>query len=185
VKRKRIGIGLLVGALAVVAATLMLALPVAMGGFTPANASGHLSLKYRYVQNSDVCDNYVTASCVYCEYSTGLGSGSGVPPYGTNGVGSGKTLISVCSDPLTANNAKIAWKAHYLSYSFSYSTAYALNLNNSGGTLYPGQTLQFLFGINETYCYDGAIPDLVTISGTMASSGAAVPSVEIGLDGCG
>jgi hypothetical protein len=187
-RTRRVGFGLAGASLVAVASIALLVLPGALGGVGTSGTTPHLTFAYRYVQDSDVCDNYVTASCTQCPWA-------GEVPLSTYS-GSGLGLVAVCSDLLTASAAKIKWTADYHTFSWTSGgykfTETAVNINETTGVLYSGQSMQFIFGINATgpvegyaNCYDGAIPDFVSISGVNTGTGKAIASVEIGLDGCG
>jgi hypothetical protein len=133
-------------------------------GASAVNGSAHLSLKFRSVAVGGDCLDYGKgAPCNVCELSGSM----------TNA--HGKTVTAVCSDVLKAVGAKQTWHAHY--YISSSLDSGAININETTGTLYAGQSMQFIFGI-EYGCAVGYNPDIVTIVGPSNS-------VEIGFGGCG
>ena len=91
----------------------------------------------------------------------------------------GQTVVAVCTDVLTAVGAKQTWHAHY--YSNKGLGSDGININETSGTLYAGQSLQFFFGIDITFstgCPPAYNPEIVKIVGPYNS-------VEIGYSGCG
>ena len=171
-KKGKLGLGLL-GTSAVLFAviTILLMTPVGSAftssltmGATPTGSSSHLSLKYRSVAVGGDCLDYGKgAPCNVCELSGMM----------TNA--DGKTVDAVCSDVLTASGAKQTWHAYY--YISSSLDSGGININETSGTLYAGQSLQFIFGI-EYGCAVGYNPEIVKIVGPSNS-------VEIGYGGCG
>jgi hypothetical protein len=142
---------------------------------TPSATSGappHLSLKYREVAANDVCDNYNSYSCTYCEYS-GFMEGS-------------SDINGICTDVLTAHGAEQKWHAYYYTFNTACGHLASVNLNNTHGVLYPGQSLQFIFGVFVLHhfysCYQG---NMLKITGSLASSGLPTNTVWIGYGGDG
>jgi hypothetical protein len=114
------------------------------------STSAHLSLKYRSVSNSGDCLDYgLGAPCTNC------------------------VRTSVCTDILTAYGAKQTWHAYY----YSGPSATGVNIGETSGTLYPGQSLVFFFGLKST-CSSYYQPLIVKIVGPYNT-------VEIGYSGCG
>ena len=171
-KRRRLGLGLLAtGAVSIGVVALMLMTPVGgalatgLGFGGPATASAtHLTLKFRSVAVGGDCLDYGQgAPCNPCELS------------GTMENSNGKTVAAVCTDVLTALGAKQTWHAYY--YVSSSLDSGAININETSGTLYAGQSMQFFFAI-EYGCAVGYNPEIVKIVGPDNSA-------EIGFGGCG
>jgi hypothetical protein len=158
-------------------AMLLTVIPTAGGAtggeLTTSGAIPHLSLAYREVAANDVCDNYNGYSCAYCEF------------YGSM-EGTSHHINDICTDVLTAFGAEQKWHAYYYSFNDPCGRLAAVSLNNTQGVLYPGQSLQFVFGLNipgNFYgCYQG---NILKITGTLASSGQPTNSVWIGYGGDG
>jgi hypothetical protein len=126
----------------------------ALPALSATTTSPHLSLKYRSVSNSGDCLDYgLGAPCTNC-----------VLP---------NTNPSVCTDILTAVGAKQTWHAYY----YSGTSATGVNIGEKSGTLYPGQSLVFFFGL-KSKCSSYYQPLIVKIVGPYNS-------VEIGYSGCG
>jgi len=133
-------------------------------GGTAVPTATHLSLKFRSVAVGGDCLDYGEgAPCNPCELS------------GTMTNSNGNTIAAVCSDVLTASGAKQTWHAYY--YQSSSLDSGAININETTGTLYAGQSLQFIFGI-EYGCAVPYNPEIVKIVGPDNSA-------EIGFGGCG
>jgi hypothetical protein len=171
-RKRKLGLGLLGTGAALMGVVIILVItPVGSAlaaGLTPGasavSGTGHLSLKFRSVAVGGDCLDYGKgAPCNVCELAGSM----------TNA--KGNTIAAVCSDVLTAVGAKQSWTAHYYVSSSLDSGAY--NINETSGTLYAGQSMQFIFGINYG-CAVGYNPEIVKIVGPSNS-------VEIGFGGCG
>jgi len=133
-------------------------------GGTLTSTSPQLTLMFRSVGAGGDCNDYGKgAPCNPCELS-----GSMTNP-------SAKVVDAVCSDVLKATGAQQSWHAYY--YVNKVLDSGAININETSGTLYAGQSLQFIFGI-EYGCAVGYNPEIVKIVGPHNS-------VEIGFGGCG
>jgi len=171
-KKGKLRLGLLGTSAAVVGViTILLLTPVgsaftttATAGSVLKNPSSHLSLKYRSVSDSGDCLDYgLGAPCANCELT------------GTMTTAQGKSVDAVCTDVLTAVGVKQTWHAYY--YVSGKLDSGGINLNETSGTLYAGQSVQFFFGL-ENGCADPYNPEIVKITGPYNS-------VEIGYSGCG
>jgi hypothetical protein len=171
-KKRNLGLGLLGTGAVFIGVILILMITPVGSAMTPAvtpgapvaSGSAHLALKFRSVAVGGDCLDYGKgAPCNPCELSGSM----------TNA--DGNTVLAVCSDVLTAVGAKQTWHAHY--YVSSSLGSGAININETSGTLYAGQSMQFIFGI-EYGCAVGYNPDILTIVGPSSS-------VEIGFGGCG
>ncbi len=171
-KRGKLGLRLLGTAVGTFAIVAVLTLTPTGAAFTsslvadssPSGSSSHLSLKYRSVAVGGDCLDYGKgAPCNVCELSGTMTNSNGV------------TVDAVCSDVLTAVGAKQSWHAYY--YKSSSLDSGGININETSGTLYSGQSLQFIFGI-EFGCAVPYNPEIVKIVGPSNT-------VEIGYGGCG
>jgi hypothetical protein len=171
-QQRRMGIGLLTtGAFALGIVMVMVMTPVGAAfsgnlglGGPVTSSSPSLSLKYRSVAVGGDCNDYGQgAPCNPCELSGSM----------TNS--HGKTVEAVCSDVLSAAGAKQTWHAYY--YFSGKLDSGGVNINETSGTLYAGQSLQFIFGL-QYGCAVPYNPDIVKIVGPDNT-------VEIGFGGCG
>lgn len=134
-------------------------------GTTLEKAAAHmLTLKYRSVSDSGDCLDYgLGGPCANCELVGSMTSATG------------QTVDAVCTDVLTAVGAKQTWHAYY--YASASLDSGGININETSGTLYAGQSLQFFFGL-EAGCAVGYNPEIVKIVGPSNT-------VMIGYSGCG
>jgi hypothetical protein len=170
--RRNVGLGLTVVGAAAIAAVLVLAMtPIGsalatsgIGASSSGNSSASLSLKYRSVSDSGDCLDYGKgAPCTNCEFT------------GSMTTSTGTKIDAVCTDVLTASGKTQTWHAYYY---FSHSLdSGAVNINETSGTLYAGQSIQFFFGLQSS-CASMYNPEIVKIVGPSNS-------VEIGYSGCG
>jgi hypothetical protein len=174
---KKIGVGLLGTCVLVIGVVVLLSISPFASSTT---ATPYLSLKYREVQDgSDICDNYNSYPCTYCDYY----NGSAVMYHLKDGFLSKPYIDAICTDLLTAHNAKIAWHARYYAYNDSYGNIAGVNINATSGVLYPGQSIEFFFGLwGGYYEYN---PDVVSITGVDVATGKVTNTVEIGYAGEG
>jgi hypothetical protein len=170
-KKQRVGLGLLGSSAGLIGIIAVLVISGGGSAVTTSLTTGaavpagpHLSLMYRSVAVGGDCDDYgMGAPCDPCELSGSM----------TNSHGA--AVAAVCSDVLMAVGAKQTWHATY--YSSSSLDSSAININETSGTLYAGQSMQFIFGI-EYGCAVPYNPMIVKIVGPHNS-------VEIGFGGCG
>jgi hypothetical protein len=122
-----------------------------------SSSSPHLALKYRSVSDTGDCLVYgMGAPCTECKI-----------------IGLSGSVNAICTDVLTAVGAKQTWHAYY----YSSSGPRGVNLGETSGILYAGQTLTFIFGLAGPCVYH-YVPLIVKIVGPYNT-------VEIGYSGCG
>jgi len=132
-------------------------------------SSPRLELKFRSVSDTSDCLDYMRgAPCTNCILNGTI--------YKLNSTGTVSVeLDAVCLDVLTAIGVRQDWKAYY--FHNDVDGLGAVSLGETQGTLYPGQSLDFFFGLWNS-CYTAYYPVLVEIVGPYNN-------VDISFSGCG